>query len=357
MSHLENVKQYILPADLLLSMLRVYRFLGKNEQYCSVLCQNLDLIKEKTLETDTYFLAQLVGLTVNDNRMRLIVTKNSEPRTADEKVLAKIKTVLAGIQKQAEQYPFNSSDLLAMINKIYGRNYAAFDTENLVPVDSKGKRINFAKRGQPRVPLKSRRLLFDTVLDDYNLMIEKKQFEPIFLSSIVFVEMANIKPYTKGNELVRLLALYYMILRSGIHCFYYLSFFELFYKYQGNFQTEVNVASLNYYEGYMQVFGLNRILFKMIEEAYVNLEAFLKDYQYEENLLKVDHVEQTIERLPDIFTKADIKNYHPNISESTINRVLNKLKCENRIRPLGTGRSARWVKSETEEKDISRLLR
>ena len=99
MSHLENVKQYILPADLLLSMLRVYRFLGKNEQYCSVLCQNLDLIKEKTLETDTYFLAQLVGLTVNDNRMRLIVTKNSEPRTADEKVLAKIKTVLAGIQK------------------------------------------------------------------------------------------------------------------------------------------------------------------------------------------------------------------------------------------------------------------
>ena len=26
MSHLENVKQYILPADLLLSMLRVYRF-------------------------------------------------------------------------------------------------------------------------------------------------------------------------------------------------------------------------------------------------------------------------------------------------------------------------------------------
>ena len=29
MSHLENVKQYILPADLLLSMLRVYRFLGK----------------------------------------------------------------------------------------------------------------------------------------------------------------------------------------------------------------------------------------------------------------------------------------------------------------------------------------
>ncbi|MDD4243756.1 MAG: hypothetical protein PHG08_05530 [Bacilli bacterium] len=357
MSHLENVKQYILPADLLLSMLRVYRFLGKNEQYCSILCNNLELIKEKTLETDTYFLAQLIGLNINDNRMRLIVTKNSEPRTADEKVVAKIKTVLTSIRTQAQEYPFNSSDLLSMVNKIFGRNYASFDMENLVPVDSKGKKINFTKKGKTRIPLKSRRVLFDTVLDDYYLMIEKKQFEPIFLSSIVFVEMANIKPFTKGNELMRFLALYYMILRSGIHCFYYLSFFEIFFKYQMDIQNEVNVASLNYYEGFMQVFGLNRILFKIIEESYINLENFLINYQYDENLLKVDHVEQTIEKLPDIFTKADIKNYHPNISDSTINRVLKKLKCDNRIRPLGTGRSARWVKIETEEKDISRLLR
>ena len=63
-----------------------------------------DLIKEKTLETDTYFLAQLVGLTVNDNRMRLIVTKIPN-RARPMKVLAKIKTVLAGIQNRPNSIP------------------------------------------------------------------------------------------------------------------------------------------------------------------------------------------------------------------------------------------------------------
>ena len=49
-------------------------------------------------------------------------------------------------------------------------------------------------------------------------------------------------------------------------------------------------------------------------------------------------------KLGETFTKDEIRNKSPYISESTINRTLKRLRDENKIRPNGVGRSATWIK-------------
>ncbi|MEB1807165.1 MAG: cell filamentation protein Fic, partial [Bacillaceae bacterium] len=44
------------------------------------------------------------------------------------------------------------------------------------------------------------------------------------------------------------------------------------------------------------------------------------------------------------FTKSDIRQACPDISEATINRVLRELRDEGIIAPSGLGRSAKWIK-------------
>jgi len=51
-----------------------------------------------------------------------------------------------------------------------------------------------------------------------------------------------------------------------------------------------------------------------------------------------------------VFSKDDIRLKHPLISDSTINRTLKRLQQENKIRPLGKGRSAKWIKLYKKEK-------
>ena len=344
MSNFSNLNQYILPTDILMDMLNTYKYLGCNKIYKEKLSNNYDVILGQTLERDTYFLALIMGIDITDTRMRLLITKNSTPRTKDEQVVSKLKDVLFTIRKSAKLYSFNSSDLLSMINTIYGKNYATFKPDVI-----KGDR-------KKQIASRSLRHLFDATIDEYNLYFEKNKYEHIFLSLMNYVEITNLNAFTAGNKLISLLALYYMILRSDVDCFLYVSFFEIFHDYEKEFNQERINASINYHEGYIQLFGLTRLTFKIIEEGYKKLDQITKEYFYEEKFNKSDNVENTIRKLPSIFTKDDIRAVHPYVSEATINRVLNKLKDDDYIRPLSKGRSARWIKTNTKKEFIDNIV-
>ena len=75
------------------------------------------------------------------------------------------------------------------------------------------------------------------------------------------------------------------------------------------------------------------------------LQALVKEQKYEDRAFKSDSIEQIVLQLPSIFSKDDIRTKMPNVSLSTINRVLVKLRDEGFIKPLGTGRSAKWIKT------------
>ena len=53
-------------------------------------------------------------------------------------------------------------------------------------------------------------------------------------------------------------------------------------------------------------------------------------------------VEQAVKNVLGTFTKEDIRQACPDVSDSTINRVFRKLKKEGVIEVLGKGRSAKW---------------
>lgn len=344
MSNFNNLKQYILPSDLLLDMLNIYKLIGKNAIYEDSLKKNIKPIEEATLERDVYFLALLMNTEVNDNRLRLIIMKNSTPRNVEERIISNLKTVLTQIRNNAHTYGFNSSDLLAYINAIYGPKYARFSTSMV-----KGDR-------RKRIPDQSLRLKINNVLDDYHVFFEKELYERIFLSLMTYIELVNINPFTKGNEIASFLALYYMILRCEVDCFRYISFFEVLYSNLESFNQEKIAASMNYREGYIQIFGLSRLIYSLIAQGYQKLEAIIKEYSFEESVNKSDNVENTIYQLPNIFTKDDIRTRHPFVSEATINRILVKLRDQEYITPLGKGRSAKWIKTQKNEINYNQII-
>ena len=93
----------------------------------------------------------------------------------------------------------------------------------------------------------------------------------------------------------------------------------------------------------------------IIASGYDELIELVKEQKYEERAFKSDSIEQIIQKLPSIFSKDEIRNQIPNASLSTINRVLVKLREEGRIKPLGTGRSAKWIKIE-EKNDLKSIF-
>ena len=98
---------------------------------------------------------------------------------------------------------------------------------------------------------------------------------------------------------------------------------------------------------------LNRLLVSLILDSYKEIDSFAHEYEFEKKLNKSDNLENSILKLPEIFSKNDLRKRHPNVSDATIDRTLKRMRDEDKIRPLGTGRSAKWQRMITGNKKLS----
>lgn len=334
MSTVLNIERFIIPNDIVVSLTKIYTWIGKNKDLREIVKSDYQKIVDQTIERDTFFLSQILELDVTDARTRLIITKNSTPRNKEETTLFNLKETLTNFQNNYQKFRFQSNDILNYLNYIYSHyNDIKFDL-----VETKKRAILKSQADR------SKRLVLDEINDFLEIQLHKESFETTTLFFNYFIDFINVAPFTEHNLTAALVLLYLLILKADLDAFKYISFFELLYENYEEFQTEIKNASFNWKEGFAQTFGFIRFMNKLIIAGYEKAANVIKEYKFDSNLNKADNIGNTIFKLPDIFTKKEIRMIHPYVSESTINRALMRLRDEGFIKPLGKGRSAKWVK-------------
>ncbi len=331
MDNFEALSHYSIPSDVLKNMLNIYKLIGMNKEYEKHLDEKKTFLENDVIEKDTFFACRLLNIKLSDQRMRLLITKNSKPINKTEEEVTGLKKVFIRLHQNAkDNLTFNGSDILDDLNLVYGKKSVNFSKENY-----------FVKGERP----KSIRLKYENILETYHVYKKEERFEKIFLSIITLMEMHNLKPYTNHNKLACVIAIYYMLLTSEVEAFYYVSFIEKYYYQSDKIVDSILKGSINYYEKYLITTDTVRIIYKMIEDAYSEIDEMIKKYYFSSRAYKSDVIEETVMKMmPTYFTKDDIRRHHPDASDSTINRILFKLRDEGYIMPLGKGRSARWMK-------------
>lgn len=328
-----NINRFLMPNDIITNLTTIYRYIGKNEQYLEIVGSDFDRIVEQTIERDSYFLSKILNLDISDARMRLIITKNSTPRAKDENTLYNLKEMLTSFQKQHSDVQTQSNDLINMINYIFPSINIKYD---FVFHDKK-----IVLRSQE---MKSKRVIIDEINEEVKSNLLKGTFEPIVLLIHYFIDFYNLEPFTVHNHEASLLILYLSLLKANVYAFQYVSLFELIFNDYDTFITELKNASFNWKEGLSQTLGFVRYMTKCILSAYNRTHEIINEYSYDQNINKSNNIENTILKLSTVFTKEEIRLVHPYVSESTINRTLSKMREDKVIKPLGKGRSAKWIK-------------
>lgn len=341
MSNFTNLDHYIIPSDLLMCMLDAYQQIGKTNLYLDKISNDLNHLNEKALIEDAKALCELLNLNIVDNRKAILLEKDGAPRNKEEEALKNIKTTLKHIQQDAKNYKIQASELIGYVNEIYGKHKYTYSTKLVSKAILKTNEK------------KTVRMLINERFDEFNYYTDNKKSENILLSMILALDVINLEPYNGENPLACLLLIYYLLFQNHIDVFKYQSFFRRLQIRFAEFEQEIKNASMNYYDGYIQPSGLSKILFEIIIDAYKETEELTKKISYQNLGLKSDNVETTIYKLPEFFTKDDIRKENPTVSDATINRILNKMRDDGLIMPLGTGRSAKWRKNqENIDKDV-----
>jgi hypothetical protein len=180
-----------------------------------------------------------------------------------------------------------------------------------------------------------------------------KTTEIFFLYLNFMVDFINIDIFKfEEQDVIAILIFYIMIMQEGFLASKYVSFFGKLYLNIAEYKSTLDKSRFGWSEGYSEIMPLTRFFLKQAKMMYQELSEKARDYDYESNLeiSKSDYIENTIDKLNEVFSKEDIRLKHPLISDSTINRTLKRLQEENKIRPLGKGRSAKWIKLYQKEK-------
>ncbi len=342
MNCLANLSRTPIPNDVFMQSLKLYFQMGRNDVYEELFRDNMDFISTQVAseEAMAFFRLFFSEYRLPESRLKNLQLDSSVARNKGETLYKNIVAVFRMIHNpKAEPFHLNVTEINDLVKLMF---------YNVYPPEKLGYRKIESKKHQL---IASESLSLREQLEELirRLMeIRKtKLYEPLFLELNFFVDFAQMQIYKFAeNHVIGLVVFYIMAMQENVIASKYIPFFNKILLNKEEFLRAFDKTRFGWSEGFAEIMPLHRFMLNIYHELYLELQEYARDYEYESRLeiSKSDYIENTIDKLPEVFQKEDIRIKHPFISDSTINRTLKRMQEENKIRPLGKGRSARWIK-------------
>ncbi|MDD3129438.1 MAG: hypothetical protein PHF05_03455 [Candidatus Izemoplasmatales bacterium] len=342
MSCLDRIKVNLVTHEIFKNTTRLYLEMGKNPLYEQIFNDNIEYIKKDIANKNAehfYKLFFASDFSLRENRYRSLLLDSSVANNRSEQLYKNIVEIFNRIHV-ADVEQFNLD--LGEINDLFTLMFNGVLSKEQLKYRKFGK-----KKGMFLSETKSMREELEKYLIQINSIAKERSIEPIFLYLNFMVDFMNMQifdmPY---NESLAILIFYILMVENHYQAANYLSFFQKLNYYKIDYEDILNKIKIQSAQGLPDLMPLMSFLINIFNGIYFELEEISRNHQFDQNLeiSKTDYVENTINKLPEVFSKEDIRVKHPSISESTINRTLKRLSDENIIRALGVGRNAKWVK-------------
>lgn len=336
---LKNIEFNKMPNDIIMRYLTLYKRMGRNKETFDAIKDDYQSLSLQTLRTDTYFLGQWLDLNIKDERYQALIMKNVKAKTNAEQFLKNTLETFKKIHDNVYSFELFDREIQDLLKFLY-KNASAEAHLNFAKETKKEKaRINLLSANHT-----TKRDVLNDLITSYHQTRKKDQYEVGFIDINFYIDFIQLAPFKAHNEVIGLFILYILLIQNDYQAFHLSSFFEKLFKRKHVFEKLKKEALRNWADGLADTHDLHRFILDVAIEAYQDVHEILRNYTFDKQLNKSDYIESTINRLPEVFSKDDIKKAHPTISLSTINRTLARLRDAKKIRPLGKGRSAKWMK-------------
>lgn len=333
MKSLSNISRTQLSNEKLIKLLDTYEEKGKEYYYDMLFEKDFDVIFRQTKEEDNFYIGKFFKFAFTDHKLRQLSRRDLKPQNQDEYQYRNYKRVISRIHQSNKKFDLFHSDVIdlsKMISKDVSKvqiNYIDNPVKDL---------LNPNQKIQMTIEL-------EKLINLFKSEVARKEHEVIALIINFYIDFVNMEVFNQYNEQIGLFLMFALI-QKYFNVFKYVSFFKYLYQKQNVFNQGILEANYNWHEGYSSYERLYTLFIDILQDSYDELKKEAHRYEFIKDLAKGDNVEASILKIKtsDIFSKQDVRDLNPLVSDSTIERTLKKMRDEGTIRPLGTGRSAKW---------------
>ncbi|MDP2426305.1 MAG: hypothetical protein Q8M70_08135 [bacterium] len=343
MNCIQHIQRTIIPSEVIVQTAKLYYEMGRGEAFDRQLKADFaPLLLDHAHKEAVYFYKCFFYKkgSIPESRMKSLTLSSTISRNKNETLFKNIVHIFETIfQPNATPFELNVVETTALLKLLY---QDVFSNDVLT-----FQKVERTKHSLLSTEIASKRELLQELIEKTTKVRKLNEYESLYITSNFLIDFYNMNLYKIEDILpMTILLTYVLALQQGVIAFRYMSFFQKLQLYMPELISSLVKTKVQWSQGFADTFAFHSLLMKLFHSLYEDLAVYARDHEYESTLeiSKSDYIENTIDKLPEVFSKEDIRQKHPLISDSTINRTFSRLQANNLIRPLGKGRSAKWMK-------------
>lgn len=340
----KNRYNRLLTPDVVALLSQIHEFKGKQTLYIEAKPDALAMLLEIAKIQSTEASNRIEGIVTTNERLKQLVREKTMPKTRSEKEIAGYRDVLSTIHESYDFIPIRPSfilqlhrDLYKYSGKAFGGSYKTSDNYIAEEHPDGTQTVRF----QPVHAWETSEAM-ESLCEAYDRAIADGEVDPLILIPMFILDFLCIHPFNDGNGRMSRLLTLLLLYRAGYIVGKYISLERIIADSKETYYEVLQDSSFNWHEGSNDYIPFVRYILGVIMAAYrdfSNRVELLTNDDYS----KADRVREIIRNRIGKFSKAEIVELCPDISEVTIERTLNDLKNDGLIIKVNGGRYAKYI--------------
>lgn len=340
---MEEYNQIISNSNIINLISKIHEYKGKQSYLLETKKDALDTLLKVAKIQSTSASNKIEGISTTDKRINEIVNQKLEPKNRNEEEIAGYRDVLSLIHENYDFIDINNNTILQLHRDLYkytGYSYGGKfkNSQNYIEeTNDKGeKKIRFTPLSPVETPIAIQELC-----KNYNELFNSETCDLLVLISIFILDFVLIHPFNDGNGRMSRLLTLLLLYKSNYLVGKYISIEKIIEDTKDSYYDVLQKSSVNWHN--------NKNDYSYFVEYYLGiiLNAY-KDFDSRVNIVQNKKI-TAYDRIISIFKeniipidKSFIINKCPDLSETTIERSLNRLLKEDKIIKISGGRYTKY---------------
>lgn len=340
---MEEYSSIISNSNIINLISKIHEYKGKQSYLLDTKKNTLDTLLKVAKIQSTSSSNKIEGIYTTDKRINEIVNQKLEPKNRNEEEIAGYRDILSLIHENYNFIDINQNTILQLHRDLYkytGYSYGGKfkNSQNYIEEENeKGeKKIRFTPLSPIETPI-----AIEELCKNYNELFYNESCDLLVLIPIFILDFVSIHPFNDGNGRMSRLLTLLLLYKANYMVGKYISIEKIIEETKDSYYDTLEKSSTNWHNyendySYFVEYYLGIILKAYKEfDSRINIVENKKITAYDriigifkDNIIPID--------------KAFITNKCPDLSETTIERTLNKLLKEDKIVKISGGRYTKY---------------
>ena len=320
----------------------IHEYKGKQSYLLNTKKDTLDTLLKVAKIESTSSSNKIEGIYTTDKRINEIVNQKLEPKNRNEEEIAGYRDVLSLIHENYDFIDINKNTILQLHKYLYkytGLSYGGKfkNSQNYIEeVNELGeKKIRFTPLSPVETPI-----AIEDLCNSYNELVNSESCDLLVLIPIFILDFVSIHPFNDGNGRMSRLLTLLLLYKANYLVGKYISIEKIIEESKDTYYDVLYKSSVNWNNNQNDYSYFVEYYLGIILNAYKELDS---------RISIIDNKTTSYDQIIEIFKnsiipidKSFIISKCPNLSETTIERVLNRLLNEEKIVKISGGRYTKY---------------